>query len=139
MFGDILSGSRLILVGLVFFVLVVGGSLLYSWHVQRTSEAELEQHDQLSQGLENENATRSAQSVNLRSETDENFIEGPKDSTETDTKIPEETAALPIDAELLGVTEDAPTEEVQVSPFGFGPYPKLPEGWEADFPPVSCP
>ena len=41
MFRDMLSGSRAILVGLVFFVLVVGGSLLYSWHAHRTTDAEL--------------------------------------------------------------------------------------------------
>ena len=41
MFRDILSGSRAILVGLVFFLLVVGGSLLYSWHVHRTTDTEL--------------------------------------------------------------------------------------------------
>ena len=33
MFRDLLS-SRLIQVGLVFFVLVVGGSLLYSWQTR---------------------------------------------------------------------------------------------------------
>ena len=41
MFRDMLSGSRALLVGLIFFVLVVGGSLLYSWHVHRTTETEL--------------------------------------------------------------------------------------------------
>ena len=39
MFRDLLS-SRLIQVGLVFFVVVVGGSLLYSWQTDRTTEAE---------------------------------------------------------------------------------------------------
>lgn len=39
MFGDLLS-SRAIQVGLVFFVLVVSGSQLYSWHVQRTAPLE---------------------------------------------------------------------------------------------------
>ena len=36
MFRDLLS-SRLIQGGIVFFVLVVGGSLLYSWHVRRAT------------------------------------------------------------------------------------------------------
>jgi len=40
MFRELLS-SRLIQVGLVFFVLVVGGSLLYSWHADRKMAAEL--------------------------------------------------------------------------------------------------
>ena len=46
MFGDLLS-SRMIQAGLVFFVVVVGGSLLYSWHVHRTTEAELARHNRL--------------------------------------------------------------------------------------------
>ena len=41
MFRDMFSGSRAIFIGVVFFVLVVGGSLLYSWHVHRTTDAEL--------------------------------------------------------------------------------------------------
>lgn len=40
MFRNLLS-SRAILAGLVFFVLCVVGSLLYSWHVQRTTKTEL--------------------------------------------------------------------------------------------------
>ena len=44
MFGDLLS-SRMIQAGLVFFVLVVGGSLLYSWHVHRTTDAEFPRPD----------------------------------------------------------------------------------------------
>ena len=46
MFGDLLS-RRMIQAGLVFFVLVVGSSLLYSWHVHRTTEAELARHNRL--------------------------------------------------------------------------------------------
>ena len=39
MFRDLLS-SRLIQAGLAFFVIVVGGGLLYRWHAHRTTEAE---------------------------------------------------------------------------------------------------
>ena len=44
MFRDLLS-NRFIQAGLVFCVLIVGGSQLYYWHVRRTSEVALEQHD----------------------------------------------------------------------------------------------
>ncbi len=40
MFAD-LCATRAIQAGLVFFLLVVGRSLLYSWHVHRTTDAEL--------------------------------------------------------------------------------------------------
>lgn len=41
MFRDMFSGSRALFAGLVFFVLAVGGSILYSQHVQRTSQEKL--------------------------------------------------------------------------------------------------
>lgn len=41
MLRSILSGSRAIFTGVVFFVLVVAGTQLYSWHFHRQSEAEL--------------------------------------------------------------------------------------------------
>ena len=44
MFRYLLS-SRLIQAGLVFFIIVVGGSLLYSWHVRRTTDAEFPRPD----------------------------------------------------------------------------------------------
>ena len=53
MFRDIFSGSRLILAGLVFFVLVVGGSLLYSRHARRTSEIEVARTERPVQPPEN--------------------------------------------------------------------------------------
>ena len=40
MLRDLLSDSRHVKSDSVFFVLVVGSSLLYSWHVQRTTEGE---------------------------------------------------------------------------------------------------
>lgn len=46
MLQDLLS-SRWLQFGLVFFVLVIGGSLLYSWYTLRTTESDLERHDQL--------------------------------------------------------------------------------------------
>ena len=39
MFGDILTNRR-VLVGLVFLIGIVGGTLLYNWHVRRTAPLE---------------------------------------------------------------------------------------------------
>lgn len=59
MFRDLLSG-RVVLAALVFFVLVVGGSLFYSWHVHRTTEAELAETQRKVQPLANKNETHIA-------------------------------------------------------------------------------
>ena len=55
-FGDLLS-SRAIQAGLVFFALVVSGSLLYSWHVQRNTVAEWSRTPLTVESLENEKET----------------------------------------------------------------------------------
>ena len=54
MLRDLLS-VRVVLAVLVFFVLVVGGSLFYSWHVHRTIDAELAETQRKVQPLENKN------------------------------------------------------------------------------------
>ena len=137
MLRDLFS-SRAIQAGLFFFVLVVGGVQLYSWHVRRTTAAKLAPIKRLVQTLENENKTHPAQAVSVPAANEApGFVEMTVETPGTDSEMPEETAALPTDAALLDVPRAALAEEAQVSPFGFGPYPKLPEGWEADFPPVS--
>ena len=141
MFRDMLSGSRALVVGLVFFVLVVGGSLLYNWHVHRSSQEELEQTKQAVQQLGDRTFTRSAQDdVPVEVEPLGEAESLPEtDNTET---ISEETAAFIDDAEI-DVAADAldmlpeETSETEnkdapygVSPYGFGPFPEIP----ADYP-----
>ena len=58
MFRDIFS-SRSLLAGLVFFLLCVGSSFLYNWHVRRTTQDELAGSDVLLQH-ERKNETRPA-------------------------------------------------------------------------------
>ena len=52
MYRDLLS-NRGFQGGLAFFLLCVGGSLLYSWHIQRTTESDMARHDRFLQALEN--------------------------------------------------------------------------------------
>lgn len=137
MFRDILS-SRGIIVGLVFFVMVVSGSLLYSWHVRRASEAEFQRSDdQFSPGVESK--PRSTEAVDVPTETEPaDFASMPHENT--DTLMSDEIEALPDETDLLDlsdvflpddfVAEEAPVEDVPVSPHGFGAYPEVP----ADFP-----
>ena len=138
MFRDLLS-SRWFQGGFAFFVLVVGSSLLYSWHVQRTTEAEFARHDRFRQGLQNQTETRTAEEVNVLTENETPGLVNTPDET-TDTPMSDETGALPNETELLDIAdaflpddfvseEEAPAEEVAVSPFGFGPYPEVPEDY----------
>ena len=69
MFRDLLS-RRLIQACLAFFVLCVGGSLLYSWHAERTLDAELARHDRFLPGLQKPRETRPAETVDVPTENE---------------------------------------------------------------------
>ena len=132
MLRDLLS-SRWFQGGFAFFVLCVGGSLLYSWHVQRTTEAEFEKRPQpVVSLLENTLATNTApvdiQTEGVTNTPDENTDTPISNATEADTI--DETELFDIADAFLpddSVSEEAPAENVPVSPYGFGPYPEVPE------------
>lgn len=138
MLRDILS-SRGLIAGVVFFVLIVSGSVLYYLHVRRVSEAALQRSERFLREREKYNETHTAEAVNLPRDTETpGFVSTPDENT--DTQVSDETKALPNETENLDfadaflpedfVLEEAPAEEVPVSPFGFGPYPEVP----ADYP-----
>ena len=139
MLRDLLS-SRWFQGGFAFFLLCVGGSLLYNWHVQRTTESDMERHDRLQLGGEQENATRPAETVTVPKTTETpGFVDTPQENT--DTPMPDETEVVPNETENLDIAdaflpddfvleEEASAENVPVSPHGFGPYPTTP----VDFP-----
>lgn len=140
MFRDILSGSRAIFIGLVFFVLIVGSSLLYSWHVHRTTNAELAETQRKVQPLENKNEAHTAADTVDTSAVD--FEHAGTDVETDDAQMSDDTDISSIDeaSEFTDVasaflpddfvSEEASAEDVPVSPHGFGPYPKIP----TDFP-----
>ena len=78
MFCDLLS-NRLIQAGFAFFVLVVGGSLLYSWHVQRSIDTELERTNRAGQTLEQKNKIRTEKTVIQKVEGDNPDFVGKND------------------------------------------------------------
>ena len=138
-FRDLLS-SRVILVGLVFFVLVIGGSLLYNWHVRRTTAAELARHDLFLSGLQKQNETRPAHDSVEISIMDSDTVEKSLESDDTQT-ISEKIDAFPgtdviqdVDfseafSDTAVVVEDVSAGEESpygVSPHGFGPFPEVP-------------
>ncbi len=146
MFRDILSGSRAIFIGIVFFVLVVGGSLLYSWHVHRTTDAEVAETQRKVQPLKNKNEMHTTEDTVATSTADFEHVE--TDPETDDSQISDNTGVSPIDetSEMLDiadaflpddfVSEEAPAEDVPVSPFGFGPYPEVPDGFPQNLMPV---
>ena len=147
MFPDLLS-SRWFQGGFVFFLLCVGGSLFYSWHVHRITESDMERHDRLRQGREKQNEPRPAETVSVPTDTETpGHVATPEENT--DTPMPDETEALENETETLDradaflpddmVSEEVSAEDVPVSPFGFGAYPELPEGWPVDIWPRSSP
>ena len=149
MFRDIFSGSRTIFAGLVFFVLVVGGSLLYSWHAHRTTDAELAETQRKVQQLEKKNEMHTAADTTDTSTLDSEHAETPLEvndlqvSEDTNVFTMDETSKFVDAADAFlpddFILQEETTEDVPISPFGFGPYPELPEGWPADtFPSQSA-
>lgn len=132
MFRGLLS-NRLIQVGIIFFVVVVGGSLLYSWQTRRATVAEFPQRDVVPHETRSEQDTVDTSTVEF--EPSETPLEV------DDSQMADDTEMSPIDetSEMLEmadaflpddfVSEEAPVEDVPVSPYGFGPYPKVPDDY----------
>ena len=143
MLRDVFS-SRGILAGLVFVIVAVTGTQLYSWHVRRTTEAESERHDRFLQRLKQKNEAHPAEALNVLTDTETpGFVDTPDENT--DTQMSDETEAgrngnenIDIAETFLGddiVSEEEHTEGGPVSPNGFGPYPEIP----ADYPEYLMP
>ena len=135
MLRDLLA-SRAILAGLVFFVLVVGGSLFYSWHVQRTTAAESTRTNAMLQQFKHQNQIPSAQDTIDPSTIDFEHAETPLETSEVQMSDDTDRSSIDEASEFADVTdaflpddfvsEESPAEDVPVSPYGFGPYPELP-------------
>ena len=135
MFYNLLS-TRAIQVGIAFFVLVFGGSLLYSWYVQQTTQTELARPGVVLQDVnrdESRTATIDTSPVDFaqtpsRVEVDGSQMAGDTDAFPIDEAIEFTDVAdafLPDDF----VLEDAAAEDVAVSPYGFGPFPEVPSDY----------
>ena len=134
MLRDLLS-SRWFQGGFAFFVLCVGGSLLYSWHVQRTTEVDLGPIPQtVVSPLKNKPARNTApidfQTEGVTNTLDENTETPIADDPEAETIDETDDLADAFLPDDFVSAEEAPAVDVPVSPFGFGPYPEVP----ADYP-----
>ena len=145
MFRDILA-NRSILTGLAFFVLIVSGSLFYSWHVRRIDQEDLARTNQFIQQLKNKNKPYTTRDENISTNSETLVETQTSEETPEAQAIVERTDAFIDDTEKLDMasaflpddrvpTKEEPTEDVPVSPFGFGPYPKVP----ADYPKLMTP
>ncbi|MCE2416647.1 hypothetical protein J4G07_21945 [Candidatus Poribacteria bacterium] len=144
MFWDVFF-NRAILAGTVFFLLMIVGSQFYSWHVRRTTDAELQRTDHAVRALENRTQTGTTANTVETSRVDFEQAETPLENHDAQPRDVD-TAALPSDdAETIDlsaaflsddfVSEEEPAEPVPVSPYGYGPYPEVP----ADYPETLMP
>ena len=133
MFWDIFS-SRSVLAGLVFFLVCVGSSFLYSWHVRRTTQDELARSDVLQQH-ERKNETRPAADAVDTSRVDFEHAETPLETENAQALADGPT--LPSDAaDPLGLSDaslpddfvsEAELSELtleEVAPFNFKTTPE---------------
>ena len=140
-----LLSSRWLQLGLLFFVVVVGGSQLYSWHEGRQTALELAEHARFLKSLKarQANVQASGSSVDTsggpevvefsqlsdEKDSENKGLSGSTAESSDDTVLGDLTGSLlPDDFVLEG--DLAESEDVPVSPYGFGPYPEAP----ADYP-----
>lgn len=140
--------NRKILAGFVFFVTVAAGSLLYSWHVRRATEAELTSTGVFLQPLENRNQTRTIQKGSDPIDAEILGLSDTAVETDGTQTVLEETGPLGIEetefiddpTEIFSVEtfeiENVPPSPYGVSPYGFGPYPEVPTGFPDHLQPI---
>ena len=126
--------NRLILGGIIFFVLVVAGSQLYSWHVRRSVTSETERTKRAVQALDPQKQPHLA--------VDAPEVPGVQVEAEMPLPLSAAKETLPgaeqdasVDANAIAASDtlaptEVPAEPEIVSPHGFGPYPEIP----ADYP-----
>ncbi len=118
MLRELLS-SRLVFAGIFILVVFAGACWFYSWHVQRAIDAELAKDALLHSG-KNDDETRDAQDT---------LETGDTQMSDTTVVPPADNVSETLDTADMSLPEEAPAEDVPVSPFGFGPYPEVPKGF----------
>ena len=141
MLRDLFS-NKFIIGGLIFVVLVIAGTQLYSWHVRRIDETKLARTAREVQHLANDKEAHTEQDAGVPTGTQplrETQIPLETDNTQM---VSEDTNALTTEdaddidlsdaflSDDVTIKDEEETVKVPVSPFGFGPYPEVP----ADYP-----
>ena len=129
---------RVLLGALILFCVIAGGFTLWYHHQMKKLAAEDEAFKQRQE--ERNLAPSSTPTVTNDAPEAERLVEEPTHPGDT-AEMPQDTAAQPepikeaadSDAEFSSAeSNEEIAEDVPVSPYGFGPYPPLPEGWPAD-------
>ena len=120
------------IIGAAFLLLIVAvGCYWYYQHTTAQYKAEAEQTDKLLKQWKADEAkptiTAETESTQAPAESTENTAEKPTNIIGEETETNTDKATEPVD---IATQEQENTEEVKVSPHGFGEYPEIPE----DFP-----
>ena len=107
------------------------------------SAAELKKINRIIAASENKRALRSAQEGNASTTVDNpgDLVDAHQEGNETNIVVSEAPATLSNDArkqditKIVDATENTALDPTRISPYGFGPYPEIPEG----FGPVKWP
>lgn len=129
--------SKLVISALLVCVLIVTACLLWSWQGHRELSEQEAKHAQFLQRITSQKTVPTVQATGqteAESETSPNG-EGLDDTAkevhpEMETFLADTDIGSVERASSRGetVVEEVPTEAMRVSPFGFGPYPEVPEG-----------
>ena len=111
-------------------IIVAIGCILYYQYTTAPYKAEADKDDKLLQQWKANKAktptTADKELPNTPAESTENTAEKPTNNIGEETKTNTDKSTEPVN---IATPEQENTEEVEVSPFGFGPYPEVP----ADF------
>ncbi len=148
MLREILT-SRVLQIGFVLCAVIISSLQLYSWHVRRTTETELEKTIQTLRRVKESYKTRSSEGVNVSgtnniTRTNVNIRNNGMDPmTSQEMKaLQNDKVATGTDSDILysvGSLDGETNQDIPVSPYGFGPYPEIPKDMPLDTFPSPTP
>ena len=123
--------SKFIISALLVCGLIVTACLLWSWHGHRELAEQEAKHAQFLQRITSQKAAPTVQ-VPGQTETErERLDDTAKEGLPEMETFLADTATSSVEqvsSQSEPIDKEAPIETVRVSPFGFGPYPEVPEG-----------
>ena len=138
MFRDILS-SKLVIAGLTCCVLLITGTLLYRRHVLDDIRKDEARTQRFLQQLKSSDRPSAPQQQETTTDAQEEQAAAPVATDDDAVSVPDISVPRPTEkaahvdtAAPEEMVSEEDTTDVPVSPYGFGPYPELPEGWPAD-------
>lgn len=112
--------TRVLITGVLFFLLIVGGSQLYYWHLRHTLDEEVEQTQRSVQALTSPTAGATAQEITEISPPVSAYTENAPENHESGTPPPETSAAAEIDTSLPRSEDNLLLSETEEDPLPIG-------------------